>query len=521
MPGSPRPFVTVVMPVFDEGRFIERSLKSVLAQTYPPDRLEIFVVDGMSSDGTRQLAEQIARTSELVRVFENPARIIPTALNLGMLYARGDVIVRVDGHTEIPPDYVERCVTELHRNGAMGVGGALEIVGETWLSRGIAVAQSSFMGAGNVAYRRRYPGRQYVDTVPYAAYQREVIEKTGGWDERLIRHEDYEFNSRLREAGGKLLYVPEITARYFCRDTLQSLWKQYFRYGYWKGRVARERPKVLAVRHLAPITLVFLAVLGALLAYLVPWFARAYFVGFAAYLVAVSAASVSLARSKGWRHLPVLPPALVAIHIGWGTGFWTGLLSLSQFTKRLADILLALIGLILFTIALPFFAAAIYIDSGRPIFYTQMRVGLKGKHFRIYKLRTMRHGAEEGDEARWAGENDPRVTRVGRLLRRTQLDEIPQVLNVLKGDMSAVGPRPERPDFVNPFLETVPLYQVRHSVRPGMAGWALVNLGYSASEADSILKLQYDLYYVCNQSFWLDMVILARTAWRSLTMKGR
>ncbi len=190
------------------------------------------------------------------------------------------------------------------------------------------------------------------------------------------------------------------------------------------------------------------------------------------------------------------------------------------FLKRAMDILIAGLGLIIFALLSPILALAIYIDSPGPIFYTQERVGKGGRIFRVIKFRSMIPNAEETGAA-WAEENDPRVTRVGRFLRRTMMDELPQLINVLRGEMSIVGPRPERPIFADELAEQIPFYRARHAVKPGMAGWALVNYGYSSSVRDALVKLQYDLYYIKHQSIYLDLLILAKTIGAMITFKGR
>ncbi|MDI7274348.1 MAG: sugar transferase [Anaerolineae bacterium] len=194
--------------------------------------------------------------------------------------------------------------------------------------------------------------------------------------------------------------------------------------------------------------------------------------------------------------------------------------SLFPVVRRLWDIGLAGLGLTLLGLALPVIALAIYLDSPGPIFYTQERVGKGGRIFRAYKFRSMVPDAERVGPA-WAQENDGRVTRVGAILRKAHIDEFPQFLNILKGDMSAVGPRPERPEFVEELAREIPFYRIRHAVKPGMAGWALVHQGYAASKEEALLKLQYDLYYIKHQSLWLDLVILMRTIVDTVTLKGR
>jgi lipopolysaccharide/colanic/teichoic acid biosynthesis glycosyltransferase len=165
--------------------------------------------------------------------------------------------------------------------------------------------------------------------------------------------------------------------------------------------------------------------------------------------------------------------------------------------------------------------AIVWESGGRgPVLYHQTRVGKNGRHFRLHKFRSMRTDAEADGVARWAKANDDRVTRVGRFIRKTRLDELPQLFNVLRGEMSLVGPRPERPQFVEEFSHKIPFYNERHRVRPGLTGWAQLSYAYGASEDDAREKLQYDLYYVKNTSFFLDLIILLETVEVVLWGKG-
>jgi exopolysaccharide biosynthesis polyprenyl glycosylphosphotransferase len=189
--------------------------------------------------------------------------------------------------------------------------------------------------------------------------------------------------------------------------------------------------------------------------------------------------------------------------------------------KRGLDIFVSLIGLVVFGVLFPFVALALVLDCPGPIFYRQERVGQGGRVFRVLKLRSMVPNAENKGEALWAQRLDPRVTRVGRILRATHFDELPQFFNILKGDMSVVGPRPERPAFVAQLEQQIPFYRLRHAVKPGMAGWALVNYGYSSSVEDAMVKVQYDLYYIKHQSIYLDVLILFKTLVDMVTFGGR
>jgi sugar transferase (PEP-CTERM system associated) len=179
--------------------------------------------------------------------------------------------------------------------------------------------------------------------------------------------------------------------------------------------------------------------------------------------------------------------------------------------KRISDVLFSVVGLIICTPIIPFIALAIKISSPGPIFFKQVRVGEREKPFVLYKFRTMGQDAEKKSGAVWAQKDDPRVTKVGKFLRVSRLDEIPQMFNVLRGDMSFVGPRPERPEFVEKLKELIPYYSKRHFVKPGITGWAQVKYQYGASVDDAIEKLRYDLYYIKNLSLALEMLIVLET----------
>jgi len=191
------------------------------------------------------------------------------------------------------------------------------------------------------------------------------------------------------------------------------------------------------------------------------------------------------------------------------------------FMKRGFDLICSAI---ILTVSFPVMvltAVLIYLEDRSPIFYQQERVGLDGHPFNVLKFRSMRNDAEKGGKPQWAAQNDPRVTRVGNFIRKTRIDELPQILNVFKGEMSFVGPRPERPYFVEQLIDVVPYYNVRHSIKPGITGWAQVRYGYGASADDALQKLQYDLYYVKNNSLFLDILILIDTLKVVLFRSGR
>lgn len=189
--------------------------------------------------------------------------------------------------------------------------------------------------------------------------------------------------------------------------------------------------------------------------------------------------------------------------------------------KRLVDIFGALVGLFLLVPLLPFIALAIVIDSGFPIFYTQVRFGRGARPYNMIKFRTMRQNAEPDGKPQWAEESDPRATRIGKILRKTHLDELPQFMNVLRNEMSLVGPRAERPELVAWFQDQVPFYRARLLVKPGLTGWAQVNQNYAATVEETIIKLEYDLYYIKHRSLPLDISVILRTPMLVLGLRGR
>jgi len=179
--------------------------------------------------------------------------------------------------------------------------------------------------------------------------------------------------------------------------------------------------------------------------------------------------------------------------------------------KRVFDVVVAAVLLVVTFPIMLLAAMLIMLEDGEPVVYRQQRVGARGATFTLLKFRSMAKNAEQDGKASWATVNDSRVTRIGRFLRRTRIDELPQLLNVLKGEMSFVGPRPERPEFVAMLTEQIPFYAVRHSVKPGLTGWAQVRYSYGATVEQSVKKLEYDLYYVKNHTLVLDLVILLET----------
>jgi exopolysaccharide biosynthesis polyprenyl glycosylphosphotransferase len=810
------PTVSIIVPCYNEQATIRPLLDSILAQTYPRERLEVVISDGLSVDGTRNLiASYQSEHPELrVQMVDNWSRTIPSGLNRAIEAACGEILIRLDAHSVPYPEYVERCVQALEEGHGTNVGGVWEVQAgaTTWIGNAIAAAAAHPLGVGDAMYRLS-PEAGAVDTVPFGSFRRSLIDTIGKFDETLLSNEDYEFNARVRQAGGMVWLDPAIRSVYIARATLGALGSQYWRYGFWKFRMLQRYPATLRWRQaLPPLFVASLIGLGILSI----WFGLARFVlaaELAVYFVALLLGSLRTAIKQRSISLAFgLPLAISSMHLAWGGGFlWSilsspaqkimtesrapfrlrpseqrsilligdllasvgamfsavyiwyqyrlyqliqdgmpeqrairlieivvpiwfyllplawillmvelydphasanwrrtvrgivaaafvGLLAYSvlftirqdpnslprigvgaflllaslltllwravyirlytstglqrrvlivgagkagqtlaevyrtltpppfrlvgfidddpkkvgryemsfpiiapsdqqlkviedskttdvvvaitgimrgatfqiildaqergievtrmptlyeeiagrvpihhlesdwmlrsfidqarssgfyELTKRLLDILGGLAGLLLMVITFPMTALAIVLDSGFPIFYSQPRLGRSGRPYVVYKYRSMINEAEADGSVKPAAENDPRITRVGKVLRRTRLDELPQFWNVLRGEMSLVGPRAERYELVNAYQKQIPFYRARLLVKPGLTGWAQINYGYAATVYDTVIKLEYDLYYIKHRTLAMDINIILRTIGTVIRRTGR
>jgi succinoglycan biosynthesis protein ExoA len=313
--------VTVVIPTRNEEDTISQCFDSVLTQNH--QNLQIIVVDGNSGDATRAIVDRYRRRDPRVEFIDNTEGTIPRALDLGLKAARGQWLIRVDAHSTVPKDYVERALQLLRSGRWGGVGGRKDAVGTTPAGKAIATVLGSPLGVGGSVYHHG-TRPQTVDHIPFGAYPTALASEIGGWDERILANEDFEFDYRLRKRGYDLLFDPSLTISWQCRQSIDQLWLQYFRYGRGKAYVAVLHPKSLRKRHIGPpvLTAAICIAVGTrnrrvsaliLLPYLL-------FVCIAAGLLATR---LSDARSRAW-----LPFVFPVIHFAWGLGFWAGLASI-------------------------------------------------------------------------------------------------------------------------------------------------------------------------------------------------
>ncbi|MBX3046854.1 MAG: glycosyltransferase family 2 protein [Anaerolineales bacterium] len=325
------PSVSIIVPCFNEEATIGGLLEAILAQSYPAAQMEVVIADGMSTDGTRQ---RIATFSQqhpqlAVRVVDNPARSIPHGLNLAIAAAQGSTLLRLDAHSSPHPEYVARSLQALDEDKGWNVGGVWEIRPgqDTWLARAIAAAAAHPFGVGDARYRYTTQAGA-VDTVPFGAFRRSLIERIGPFDETLQTNEDYEFNTRIRQAGGAVWLDPAIRSVYYARPTLGALAHQYWRYGYWKLRMLRRYPGSLRPRQAIP-PLFVLALLGlgglSLLWPPAAWLLGAGVVSYALLLLAAALHKAIELRQPSL--LLGMPLAMMTMHFSWGAAFLWSLLS--------------------------------------------------------------------------------------------------------------------------------------------------------------------------------------------------
>ena len=248
--------VSVVMPIYNEEKYIKGCVESLLTQDYPKNQMEWIFIDGGSTDRTKEiLAEYQEKYTELIRIYDNPHKTVPYAMNIGIAHSKGKYIVRLDAHAEYDKDYVSKCVYYLDTTDADNVGGVAETKSRGKMGQAIALMLSSKFGVGNSQFRTNGESG-FVDTVPFGAFRREVFSKYGGYDERLTRNQDNEMNFRIRKNGGKIYLSQDIRLSYYCRDTVSGITKMARTNGRWNVITMKLCPGSMGIRHFVPLALV-------------------------------------------------------------------------------------------------------------------------------------------------------------------------------------------------------------------------------------------------------------------------
>jgi glycosyltransferase involved in cell wall biosynthesis len=323
------------MPIRNEDKSIAKTLGAVLQQDYPHDRIEVLIADGRSIDGTRSVVERIRleHPSSRILLVDNPGVIVARGLNLAIRESSGEVILRVDGHTEIPSDYIRQCVAFLLKTGADNVGGRTIARGVGLFGEAVALAVSSVFGAGDARFRYSEK-EESADTVHPGAWRREIFDQIGLFDEEMVRDQDCEFNYRLRKQGGRILLSPLIRCTYTPRSTAVGLCRQYFQYGYWKVRVLQKHPGQMRWRQFVPPIFTVAGLISIVAALVWPVEGRILLWALAGcYLSASLLASILVGRRAGPRHIVLLPFVYAVLHLSYGSGFLVGLV---RFANRWA-----------------------------------------------------------------------------------------------------------------------------------------------------------------------------------------
>jgi cellulose synthase/poly-beta-1,6-N-acetylglucosamine synthase-like glycosyltransferase len=321
------PTISIILSCRNEEDHIKNCLDSILAQDFPQEKMEILVVDGMSQDATRPIIRDNYAEYPFIKVLDNPEKITPSAFNVGIKASKGRVVLIMGAHSIYESDYVSKCVTHLLESDADNVGGVCKVLpgNDTLVARAIAHALCCPFGVGNSYFRIGSPVSRYVDTVFGGCYKRDVFDTIGLFDVKLVRGQDTEFNTRLINAGGKILLVPEIISYYSARENLLKLWKMEWQYGYFKPLVIKKVGRFFTFRQVIPPAFVAALALMLSLAPMSKIFIFSFMFILGIYSMANIAFSVKISFKTDLRCMCVLPVAFAIIHFGWGSGFLKGL----------------------------------------------------------------------------------------------------------------------------------------------------------------------------------------------------
>jgi len=321
--------ISVIVPCYNEEATIQQLLKAIYDQSYPQNDIEVIIADGLSTDCTRTVIQefQISHPDLVIRIIDNKKRDIPSGLNRAIENAQGKYLIRMDAHSIPDRDYIKYCIDGLDKGLGDNVGGIWKIEpgATTWIAKAIAVAASHRLGVGDALYRVGGTAQE-VDTVPFGAFRRELIEKIGAFDETLLTNEDYEFNTRLRQSGGKVWLDPSIHSIYYARSNLKELSQQYWRYGYWKAQMLRRYPQTLRWRQiLPPLFVLALISLGFLS---LGWYFARWLLVIIVLLYTMVIMIVGIQMSFKHKDISLaigVPLAIATIHLSWGTALLWGL----------------------------------------------------------------------------------------------------------------------------------------------------------------------------------------------------
>lgn len=321
--------VSVICPIYNEEKYITKCIESVLEQDYSTEDLEILFVDGLSTDKTRKIVSDYATRYNQIRLLDNPHRIVPYAMNIGIKAAKGDIIIRLDGHVEYPTNYISKCVHYLMTlPNAENVGGVCQTLpcNERNISQAIAIALSTGFGMGNSSFRIGSTEIRKVDTVPFGCFRKSLFERVGYYDYELVRNQDDELNGRIIKNGGTIYLIPEIKTKYFSRDKISKIRRMFYQYGLYKPLVNKKLGSPATARQFVPLLFLLGIVLGGILSAFSIYIMYIYFAVLALYLAIGLFIGCKYAVKYRRPMLTLLMPYVFAnVHLSYGYGYLRGI----------------------------------------------------------------------------------------------------------------------------------------------------------------------------------------------------
>ena len=320
--------LSVICPIYNEEKYIAKCIDSILAQDYPKDDMEIIFVDGMSTDKTREIVAEYMGKYDFIRIIDNPERIVPPAMNIGIRASKGEIIVRLDAHAVFPQNYFSELVKNLIELNADNVGGVCRTlpINDSVIARSIAAVLSSPFGMGNSHFRIGVNSIKEVDTVPFGCFRRDIFDKVGYFDEELTRNQDDEFNGRIIKNGGKIYILPNVEIDYYARDTVAKVYKMFYQYGLFKPLVNKKLGTPATVRQFFPLLFTLGILLGLPACLVSPVFFWLFISVALLYLLISTCFSVK--HSRKFADVLMIDWVFFVVHFSYGWGYINGIFNL-------------------------------------------------------------------------------------------------------------------------------------------------------------------------------------------------
>ncbi len=316
--------VSVVIPCRNEEKYIRKCVESFINQSYPKELLTIIIADGMSTDNTREIINELKEKSSNVILLDNDGISAPKGMNIGIKHTDSDIVIIFGAHAYAHNKFVEENVLALENQDIGCAGGIITTINDSIKGAAIAESMSCPFGVGNALFRYA-ESESFVDTVGFGAYRRTLLDEIGLFDEELVRNQDDELNFRVQKSGSKILLSPKIKSTYFSRGDFKKLWRQYYQYGFWKVRVIQKHKRPASIRHLIPLMFVLFLVFGGIFSVFSKFIKTIYFIILCLYLLMDLLFSIKISIKKNIRYLGYLIVSFPLLHISYGLGFIFGI----------------------------------------------------------------------------------------------------------------------------------------------------------------------------------------------------